>query len=195
LDFSPRKVVNLVSRRSEPLLGTLSRLRAIDGAFTRAVFGRDWNPGTLVDLRGSEPARRVGGFGRLAAFSSDGQVLVHEGLYEERIYPVREANPRKERMVFRRAPGWEVVGQVPIPKLSRQVEARPLQGGREIVIVAENGAALIDVQALRARTLYVPYYTTVHALSADARTLALVDRRDKKTVKIWRLADGPGKTP
>jgi hypothetical protein len=85
--------------------------------------------------------------------------------------------------------GGYAVGQVAIPSLSDQRESRHLPGGRAIVFVAEGGGALVDTGTFQARTLHLPHSIECHALSADGRTLAIVERREKTTVKIWRLVD------
>lgn len=182
-----QRVLNLPAGRSEPLLGTLGRVLALDGTFSRTVIAPQPGALTLVDLRGPALARTVDGYNLLAALSADGQVLVHAASYTERKYE----HP-KDRLVFRHAPDWEVVAQVAIPSLRGQREVRPLPGGRAIVLVAEGGVALVDTGSFQARTLYLPHGIERHAFSADGRTLAIVERREKTTVKIWRF---PGETP
>ena len=141
-----QETLNLPARRSQPLLGNLGSLRSIDGSFTRGIF-RWRQVGTmLVDLRGPDPVRKVSRFAYLASFSRDGRVLVHREIYREGEY-----DDPKYRLIFRRAPGWEVVGQVGIPSLGHQTEARPLPNGREIVIVGESGFALVDTNSFRAQ--------------------------------------------
>ncbi len=84
------------------MIAGLTVSAALAGEFHVSKSGDDANPGSAA-----EPFKTIGAAARVA--QSGDVITVHEGTYRERVNPPRGGTSDEERIVYRAAPGEEVV--------------------------------------------------------------------------------------